>query len=140
MPKMTYKVTVGSSSTVIAPDLNKQGVADFVAGAVVAGDYSYNPANEMRYWAVTAGTSVSAPTHTLGAETVDGIEWLALNQARNLVISADPSNPIFLAKDSIATGNEGIYFDGSKARDYDNYMGKVTGIAETSDAIITVEV
>lgn len=140
MPKMTYKVTVGSSSTVIAPDINKQGISDFAAGSVVAGEYSHNPVNEKSYWAVTAGTSVSAPTHTLGVETVDGIEWLALNHARNLVISADPNNAVYLAKDSIATDNEGTYFDGQKARDYGNYTGQVSGIAENTDATITVEV
>jgi hypothetical protein len=136
---MSYSVTVEATSTIIVPDVNKQGAVDFVSGLQTAGQYSRNPTNGQLYWAVTDGSSTPAPTHTRGVETVGTVDWLAVTHARDVVISADESNPVWLSKDSVAVKTTGTKLDGVKARSYENYPGAITGIADDGDATITVE-
>lgn len=136
--KMTYAVTVGSSSTVIVPDANKHA-NPWAIGPIPAGWYALGD-NGQLYWSTTAGTTTSLqPTHTRGVETVGAVDWLAVTGARDIVISADEDNAIWLAKDGDATKNEGTKLDGVKARAYGDYSGKITGIADSGDATITVE-
>jgi hypothetical protein len=130
--KHTYKIDVAGVSTVIAPDLGVNDAPDFAVGAVLQGDY-VRGTNGFIYWAVNAGTAVTSPTHKHGIETVDGIQWLLLPNARHLIISADESGNAFLAKNNTAILNEGVRLDAYRPIwDLDMFIGSVSAISDTS--------
>ena len=135
--KNTYKITVGTSSTQIAPDLNIQGVSDWVKStAYSVGDYVKNPDTDFIYWATTAGTSVSAPTHTKGISTVETTEWLAITPNRDMIISADEDAPVFIADEGTAIIDEGLKLDVYRpAVSYERFTGSIYAISATSATI-----
>ena len=125
----SYSKTVTTSSALIAPSLNTKG-ADFAAGAVLAGAYAYNPANDTTYWAITAGTAVTAPTHTRGVDTVDSIDWLAVNDNRYMIVSVHGGSEVTLGRDSEPTIDEGIFV--YAPYDMGTYPGEVYAISAGS--------
>lgn len=138
MSKKTYKVSVGTTSTIIVPDVNEASIDAYADGAYAAGGYAV-ATNGLNYWTPAGGTASAEPTHRLGVETTGGVEWVALTHVRNVVISADPDVGVWLGIDSIATASEGISFGGEKAFAHGNSAGKIEGITDSGTASIAVE-
>ena len=67
MAKTSYSITVGTTSTTIAPDVNQAVATEWASGAYVVGDFVKN-SDGRRYWATTAGDSLTGPTHTRAIE------------------------------------------------------------------------
>lgn len=134
MGKTAYKVAVAGVSIVIAPDLTKTDAPDWVEGQdVVVGDYVKNPANGMTYWAVTAGYSTVIPAHLHGIEVVEDIDWMALPNNREMIISSDEAGNCYATKGGLAIIGEGMRFDGYRpAWDLEKYSGPVSAIADGS--------
>jgi len=127
--KTSYKIAVGTSSVVVAPDISihPNTVSDFVAGGVSQGDYVKNTLTGRIYWAINAGTAVTMPNHMSGITTHESIEWL------QLVISADRDIVASVSKGPTAIADEGTILDvSSPAWDLGGYLGQVSAIADAS--------
>lgn len=128
--KTTYKIAVGGTSIVVAPDLGVTGVADFAAGAVAQGDY-VKGTNGFTYWAINGGTATVSPTHKNGVELVDDIEWLLVGHSRHLIISADEAGNCYCSKNSEAVIGEGMRMDGYRpAWDLGSHVGSINAISD----------
>lgn len=119
-----YTKTVTGTASVIVPAAYKVA-DDFAAGAVSEGDYvaSYGRV----YWALNAGTAVTAPTHLDGIDTLDSIDWLLIDRKRHLIISVHNGDEVTLGRDDTPTIDEGIFI--YAPYDLGNYVGEVQAIS-----------
>jgi hypothetical protein len=121
-PKNSYSKTVTTSASVIVPKSNDSGVSAFAAGAIAEGDYV--TANGQLYWALGAGTGVTAPSHKRGIVTVDGIDWLHVDKNRDEVT---------IGRNHTPTVDDGIILSGPY--DMRGFTGEVQAIASVSTVV-----
>lgn len=113
-----WQVTVGTSSTPVAPALSGYTAVSAETGtAYAAGAYVAMP-NGRVYWTPKGGTytTANAPTHTKGAETsADSIIWVAIKGSRRgLIISADLLATTHLSEGTAATMTSGVILDDAR--------------------------
>lgn len=142
-----YSVTVTTTSTDLMPKARGITVTTWTNNlAVSAGDYvvNTNTSPPRTYWAVSAGTSTTVPSHGYGLATAgDGIEWLYFNPQRRrkgAIIFADTSATVYYTSDGQSATTSGSVLDAVRpARGFPGDQGQVKAIVSSGTATVNVE-
>ena len=133
---MKYKMTVGTTSSVIVPDATnlkdvkaKGGEESFATGEL----FRWEDGGPV-YWALGGGpTERTKPPFSNGIEGYGLGSLMTVAPKRNVIISADRNVPIWITRGTVAVVGEGIPIDSnSPAIDFGDYAGPVAAISEGS--------